>query len=141
MCCFVHYRDRVHCHYKSRQGVSLNEYLLFYDSQRAIHLGKNSTFHSRSKHIDVRYHWIHDAFNAKLLELAKFHIDDNGIDMMTKVLLREKFEACCEITRLTSHVKIVISHSLTIGSGWNFDSRFNTQNLDMEIDFFGLDDS
>ncbi|RDX62866.1 hypothetical protein CR513_58763, partial [Mucuna pruriens] len=40
----------------------------------------------KSKHIDVRYHWIRDALDAKLLELAKVHTDDNGADMMTKVL-------------------------------------------------------
>ncbi|RDY05383.1 hypothetical protein CR513_10798, partial [Mucuna pruriens] len=49
-----------------------------------VHLGKNSTFHSRSKHIDVRYHWIRDTLDAKLLELAKVHTDDNGADIMTK---------------------------------------------------------
>ncbi|RDX81981.1 hypothetical protein CR513_37284, partial [Mucuna pruriens] len=69
--------------------------------QSAIHLGKNSTFHSRSKHINVRYHWICDAFDAKLLELAKVHTGDNGADMMTKVVPRGNFEACCEIAGLT----------------------------------------
>ena len=70
--------------------------LLFVDSQSAIYLGKNSTFHSRSKNIDMRYHWIRDALDAKLLELAKIHTDDNGADMMTKALPRGKFEVCCE---------------------------------------------
>ncbi|RDX82009.1 hypothetical protein CR513_37250, partial [Mucuna pruriens] len=55
---------------------------------------------TRSKHIDVRYHWIHGALDAKLLEFAKVHIDDNGADMMTKVVPRGKFEACCEIVGL-----------------------------------------
>ncbi|RDY04289.1 hypothetical protein CR513_12008, partial [Mucuna pruriens] len=32
--------------------------------------------------------------NAKLLELAKVHTDDNGVDMMTKPLPRRKVEAC-----------------------------------------------
>ncbi|RDY10991.1 hypothetical protein CR513_04408, partial [Mucuna pruriens] len=36
------------------------------------------------KHIDVRYHWIRDALDAKLLELTKVHTDDNDVDMMTK---------------------------------------------------------
>ena len=59
-------------------------YVLFCDSQSVIHLGKNPTFHGRSKHIDVRYHWIHDILgNSKLLELEKIHTDDNGSDMMT----------------------------------------------------------
>ena len=40
----------------SELGFKQPRYVLFYDSQSAIHLGKNSTFHSRSKHIDVRYH-------------------------------------------------------------------------------------
>ena len=70
------------------------------DSQSVIHLGKNSTFHSRSKHIDMRYHWIRGALDAKLLELAKIHIDDNGADMMAKTLPRGKFKACCEIVGL-----------------------------------------
>ncbi|RDX94220.1 hypothetical protein CR513_23419, partial [Mucuna pruriens] len=43
---------------------------------------------------------IRDALDAKLLELAKVHTDDNGVDMMTKAVLREKFEACCEIAKL-----------------------------------------
>jgi len=44
-----------------------DNYPLFVDSQSAIHLGKNLTFHSRSKHIDVRYHWICDALDSKML--------------------------------------------------------------------------
>ena len=70
------------------------------DSQSVIHLGKNKTFHSRSKNIDARYHWICNALDAKLLELDKVHTHNNGVDMMTKTLLRSKFEDCCEIVRL-----------------------------------------
>nr|KYP49356.1 Retrovirus-related Pol polyprotein from transposon TNT 1-94 [Cajanus cajan] len=81
-------------------GFVHKKYPLFVDSQSAIHLGKNPTFHSRSKHIDVRYHLIRDALDAKLLKLAKIHTDDNGADMMTKALPRRKFEICCEIAGL-----------------------------------------
>ena len=91
-------------------GISQERYVLFCDSQSAIHLGKNSTFHARSKHIDVRYHWIRDVLNSKLLELEKIHIklleleeihiDDNGLDMLTKTLPREKLETCHVIARM-----------------------------------------
>ena len=37
-------------------GFRQNNYVLFCDSQSPLHLGKNSTFYARSKHIDVRYH-------------------------------------------------------------------------------------
>ena len=39
---------------------------------------KNSTFHLRSKHIDVRYHWIHDVLDSKQLYLEKIHTSENG---------------------------------------------------------------
>jgi hypothetical protein len=79
---------------KFLQELSLQRerYLLYCDSQSAIHLSKNSTFHSRSKHIDVRYHWIRDALDEKLLHIEKIHTDDNGLDMMTKTLPMQKLE-------------------------------------------------
>ena len=78
-------------------GCAQERYVLYCDSQSAIHLGKNSTFHGRSKHIDVRYHWIRDVLDSKLLELEKIHTNDNGSDMMTKALPRGKFEDCCMV--------------------------------------------
>ena len=81
-------------------GFVQDKYVLFVDSQSVIRLGKNPTFHNRSKHIDVRYHWICDILDAKLLELAKVYINDNGSDMMTKALPRGKFEVCCDIVGL-----------------------------------------
>lgn len=38
--------------------IKQSKYVVHWDSQSIIHLGKNSTFHSKSRHIDVRYHWI-----------------------------------------------------------------------------------
>lgn len=40
------------------------------------------------------YHCIHDELDDKLLAFEKSHIDDNGPDMLTKVLPRGKFEFC-----------------------------------------------
>ncbi|KAF3634692.1 putative phosphatidylserine synthase 2-like [Capsicum annuum] len=82
-------------------GCAQERYVLYCDSQSAIHPGKNSTFHGRSKHIDVRYHWIRDVLDSKLLELEKIHTDDNGSDTMTKALPRGKFEDCCMIAEMT----------------------------------------
>ncbi|KAL6335550.1 hypothetical protein AAG906_030679 [Vitis piasezkii] len=48
----------------------------------------------RSKHIDVRYHWIRDALEMKLFCLEKIHIDENGSDMMTKPIPIEKLQFC-----------------------------------------------
>jgi len=69
-------------------GYLWNNYPIFVDNQSVIHLGKNLTFHSRSKHINVRYHWIHHALDTKFLELNKVHTDENCANMMTKALPR-----------------------------------------------------
>ena len=37
-------------------GLKQEKYVVYNDSQSVIHFSKNLTFHSRSKHIDVRYH-------------------------------------------------------------------------------------
>lgn len=71
--------------------------ILYCDNQNVIHLGKNPTFHSKSKHIDVRYHWISEVLNDKLVYLEKVHIDYNGADMLTKALPRWKFEVSCSL--------------------------------------------
>ncbi|KAL6334059.1 hypothetical protein AAG906_001815 [Vitis piasezkii] len=49
-------------------------YVVSCDNQSAIHLKKNSTYHARSKHIDVRYHWMRDALNDNLFEIEKIHL-------------------------------------------------------------------
>jgi transposase InsO family protein len=75
-------------------GQEQEKYVLHCDSQSAIHLCKNSSFHSRSKHIDVRYHWIREVLENRQLWLEKIHTDDNGSDMMTKTLPKHKHESC-----------------------------------------------
>ena len=83
-------------------GLKQEQYTLLCDSQSAIHLVKNQTFHSRSKHIETRYHWIRDVVEKKDAELEKVHTDDNGADMFTKILPREKFEYCRQVVGMTT---------------------------------------
>ena len=39
-------------------GVGYKQVTVFCDSQNAIHLVKNQVYHARTKHIDVRYHFV-----------------------------------------------------------------------------------
>ena len=75
-------------------GLQQEKYVVYSDCQSAIHLSKNSTFHSRSKNIDVRYHWIRDVLESKKLYLEKIHTSDNRLEMLTKCLPKEKLESC-----------------------------------------------
>ena len=51
-------------------------------------------YHSRSKHIEVRYHWLRLVVEQQSFELEKIHRDENPANMLTKVVLREKLELC-----------------------------------------------
>ena len=74
-------------------GVKQENYIVCCDSHGAIHLEKNSAYHSKSKHIDVRYHWIRDVLEKKQLQLEKIHIAENESDMMTKPLPKKKLKS------------------------------------------------
>jgi hypothetical protein len=83
-------------------GFMQQRYVVLCDNQSTIHLAKNSMFHKRTKHIDVRYHWIRDGLEDKMFELDKVHTDDNGSDMLTKVLASEKLKICCSIAGMAN---------------------------------------
>ncbi|KAL6179251.1 hypothetical protein ACLB2K_050767 [Fragaria x ananassa] len=51
-------------------------------------------YHPRTKHIDLRYHWIRDVVSKKLLQLRKIHTNENISDMLTKVMPQHKLEYC-----------------------------------------------
>ena len=77
-------------------------YMILCVNESAIHFAKNSMFRKRTKHIDVRYHWIRDAIEDKMFELDKVHTNDNGSDMLTKVLASEKLKICCSIAGMAN---------------------------------------
>ena len=54
---------------------------VFCDSQSAIHLSKNSAFHERTKHIDVRLHFIRDIISKGQVKVEKISIIINPTDI------------------------------------------------------------
>ena len=42
--------------------------------------------HTKTKHIEIRHHFIRDCFEKKLINVVKIHIDDNYADLLTKGL-------------------------------------------------------
>ncbi|GKB57385.1 putative ribonuclease H-like domain-containing protein, partial [Tanacetum coccineum] len=45
---------------------------------------KNPVYHSKTKHIAIRHHFIRDAYEKKLIQVLKIHTDDNVADLLTK---------------------------------------------------------
>ncbi|GJV70283.1 putative reverse transcriptase domain-containing protein [Tanacetum coccineum] len=44
----------------------------------------NPVYHSKTKHIAIRHHFIRDAYEKKLIQVLKIHTDDNVADLLTK---------------------------------------------------------
>ena len=61
--------------------------MVFYDSHSVVDLSKNYMYHSHTKHIDVRCHWLRSITEEKLMVLNKIHKEKNVVDMLTKSFL------------------------------------------------------
>ncbi len=77
---------------------------IFTDSQSALVVARNHVFHACTKHIEVHYHYVRERFSTGENSLAYVPTQDNIVDLFTKALPREKFEAFCKALGLLSFV-------------------------------------
>jgi len=56
------------------------------DNNSTIKLSKNPVFHGRSKHIDIRFHFLRDLTKDKVVQLSYCNSQDQVADIMTKPL-------------------------------------------------------
>ncbi|GJX91065.1 putative ribonuclease H-like domain-containing protein [Tanacetum coccineum] len=54
------------------------------DNESTICIVKNPVFHSKTKHIEIRHHFIKDSYEKKLIQVIKIHTDHNVADLLTK---------------------------------------------------------
>jgi hypothetical protein len=66
--------------------------LILCDNQSCIKMTENPVFHDRSKHIEIRYHYIRDMVQRGALKLQYISTDEQVVDVLTKPLSRIKFE-------------------------------------------------
>ena len=56
------------------------------DNQSAIQFAKNSGFHTRSKHIDIQYHFVREKIISNEITIPYCASEDNLADLLTKAL-------------------------------------------------------
>ncbi|GJX58951.1 putative ribonuclease H-like domain-containing protein [Tanacetum coccineum] len=54
------------------------------DNKSTICNVKNPMFHSKTKHIEIRHHFIKDSYEKRLIQVIKIHTDHNVADLLTK---------------------------------------------------------
>ena len=72
--------------FKQSTATALHE-----DNQRALELSRNPIHHARTKHIDIRYHFIREAVESKEVELMYCPTNLMIADIFTKGLAKQRF--------------------------------------------------
>jgi hypothetical protein len=75
----------------SELGLQVKPTSICTDNQGGIFIANNPVQESRTKHIDVRYHYVRDLIEQKRVEVVWVPTDDNPADMFTKNLGHVKF--------------------------------------------------
>ena len=76
----------------SDYGLEQNVMTLFWDNMSVISISKNLVQHSYTKHIDIRYHFIRDLVEEKVISLEHISIENQLVDLFTKSLDTLRFE-------------------------------------------------
>ena len=72
-------------------GYHINHIPIAGDNQGSIFIASNPVTESRSKHIDIRYHYIREVYEKGIVDLFYIEGDDNPADLFTKNLGVVKF--------------------------------------------------
>ena len=73
-------------------GISLPTVPIKCDNTSAINIAKNPVHHSRTKHIDIRHHFLRDNVEKGFIRMDHCRTEDQIADIFTKPLDRSPFE-------------------------------------------------
>ncbi|KAL8107456.1 hypothetical protein AgCh_024022 [Apium graveolens] len=72
--------------------LKLGVVTIYVDNRSAIDLARNPVFHGRSKHIDIRYHFIRECVERGDIEVKHVKTEEQRADILTKPMSTVKFE-------------------------------------------------
>ncbi|GJU01606.1 putative ribonuclease H-like domain-containing protein [Tanacetum coccineum] len=72
-------------------GFNFMNTKIFIDNESTICIVKNPVFHSKTKHMEIRHHFIRDCYEKKLIQVIKIHTDHNVANLLTKAFDVSKF--------------------------------------------------
>ena len=78
-------------------GISQETMVVYCDNFSAIDISKNPVQHSKTKHIEIRYHFIRDLVDRKVVALEYILAKHQNANIFTKPLDRSEFESLCQV--------------------------------------------
>ena len=78
-------------------GISQDTMIVYCDNSSAIDISKNPVQHSKTKHIKIRYHFIRDLVERKIMCLEYIPTKRQNADIFTKPLNKSKFETLRQV--------------------------------------------
>ena len=73
-------------------GLNFTQTPIYIDNQSTMSITNNPVKHSKTKHIEIRHHFIRDCAEKNLIKLVKVPTEDNFADLFTKAFDRSRFE-------------------------------------------------
>ncbi|GJV41581.1 putative ribonuclease H-like domain-containing protein [Tanacetum coccineum] len=73
-------------------GYNFMNTKIFIDNESTICIVKNLVFHSKTKHIGIRHHFVRDSYEKRLIQVIKIHTNHNVADLLTKAFDVSKFQ-------------------------------------------------
>ena len=83
--------SNINCHQLHDYGSSLDSIPIHCDNTSVISLNKNPVHHSRTKHIEVRHHFIRDHVENHEIDLRFISTEQQLADIFTKPLPEDRF--------------------------------------------------
>ena len=77
--------------------ISQDTMVVYCDNSSAIDISKNPVQHSKTKHIEIRYYFIRDLVERKIMCLKYIPTERQNADIFTKPLDRSKFETLRQV--------------------------------------------
>jgi len=79
-------------HMLKEYNVEHDVLTLYSDNLSAINISKNPIQHSRTKHIDIRHHFIRDLVEENIVTLEHVVTEEQLVNIFTKALDAKQFE-------------------------------------------------
>jgi hypothetical protein len=73
-------------------GHVLDSIVIHFDNQICVKISENPVFHDKSKHIDIKYHYIRYMVKRKRVLVQYLPTDEKVVDVLTKPLTRMKLK-------------------------------------------------